>query len=87
MVLKITTWFIIVVASSLIVFSVMRFVADMQMQVVRVAWVNKEIKVAYIYTKKAIAWNPTELKYYEQNTLIMDKYKQLKKIKDERNTK
>lgn len=66
--------FVIFLAVSLAVFSAMRFVADMQTQVTRVAWANKDIITAYHYTEKALAWNPTEARYYRYRNRIRERY-------------
>jgi hypothetical protein len=56
---------IINICVCLIVFSVFRFKADADMHTARKWFASRNITNAFIYTKKAIKYNPTEQKYYK----------------------
>lgn len=49
----------------LIIFSAFRFKADVDMHTARKWFATRNITQAFIYTKKAIKYNPTEQKYYK----------------------
>jgi hypothetical protein len=55
---------VIIVCSLLICFSLFRLKADIDMKTARQWFAHKNIEKALYYNKSAIAWNPTELKYY-----------------------
>ncbi|HDY68342.1 MAG TPA: hypothetical protein ENH85_11200 [Candidatus Scalindua sp.] len=55
---------VIIVCSLLICFSVFRLKADIDMKTARQWFGHKNIERALHYNKSAIAWNPTEIKYY-----------------------
>ncbi len=55
---------VIIVCSFLICFSIVRLKADIDMKTARQWFAHKNIERALYYNKRAIAWNPTEFKYY-----------------------
>tara|TARA_R100001530_G_scaffold58172_4_gene42262 strand:- start:1430 stop:1669 length:240 start_codon:yes stop_codon:yes gene_type:complete len=78
---------VIFLAFSLAVYSSMKFVADMQMQVARHAYINKEITMAKLYSEKAMRWNPFERRYLGNTDKINRKYTELITIMKNKETK
>lgn len=55
---------VIIVCNLLIYFSVARLKADIDMKTAQNWFAHKNIERALHYNKSAIAWNPTEIKWY-----------------------
>lgn len=79
MALKIIVSVVIFLSVAMCTFSTSKVVADMQMQVARTAYMNREISMALIYATKAVHTNPFEIHYKNNLVKIKKQYLYLQK--------